>query len=171
MAFEILTIVLVGFATAGAVLLAKRVLRLPLPAWALPMATAVGMIVFTVYLRQTWADRTAASLPATMTVLEAYPYDGLLEPWSVVVPRTAGLLVLDRTATMTHPEHPGVKLVTLHLIEEYTDTLTTRQFVDCASRRRAPAAAGLDTGGLPSEAAWQAGGEPRALYAAVCDGP
>ncbi|WP_051341093.1 hypothetical protein [Azospirillum halopraeferens] len=167
MFFELISIISVAFAAAGAVLIAGRLLRIRLPKYVLPMVAALAMIGFTIWLRYTWAERTIEGLPAGFVVVDRLPYHGVLEPWALVFPRTAGLVVLDGAATRRNPDHPDVLLVTTRLIEEHQETLTLQQFVDCARRRRAPATTALGPDGLPPPDAWVSDdGTP--LYDAAC---
>lgn len=167
MFFELFSMICVAFAACGALLLAARLLRLRLPKYAVPLVAALAMIGFTVWLRYTWAERTVEALPTGSTVIARLPYEGMLEPWTALFPRTAGLVVLDGAATLRNPQHPEVLLVTTRLMEEHQETLSLQQFVDCAKRRRAPAGGTLGADGLPPPDAWVSG-DDSALYDAAC---
>lgn len=168
MAFELLTVLVVGFAAAGVALFARRILRLGLPRYAVPLAAALAMIGYTVWLRYSWADRSLVNFPPNWVLVETYPYEGFFEPWTAVFPRTDRLLVLDRSQTLQNPDFPRIHLVTLFLLEQHADTLFLRRFIDCGLGRHAPAV--FDRDGLPPDDAWTDGRNPPALFAAVCGG-
>ncbi|MGQ9370499.1 hypothetical protein [Azospirillum sp. ST 5-10] len=165
---ELFSLICVAFAACGMLLIAARTLRLRLPRYAVPLVAAAAMIAFTVWLRYTWAERTVAGLPEGSVVLAELPYDGFLEPWTALFPRTGGLLVLDTAATLRNPAHPGIVVVTTRLLEEHREPLALQRFVDCAGRRHAPASDALGPDGLPPESAWLADGAPAALFDAAC---
>lgn len=170
MTFELLIVVFAGLGAAGLVALPFRLVGRKMPKTIMLVAAALAMLGYTVWSRHTWADRVEEGLPAGSRILAAYPYQGVLEPWTAWFPRTGSLLVLDGAATLRHPSHPDLALVTTRLMEQNVETLNLVQVVDCNRKRRAPVAGPetLGADGLPKENAWIEGGEPVALFEAVC---
>lgn len=170
MLFEIVIVVCVAFAGAGVVVLPAKLMRRKTPKTLALVAAGLAMFAYVQWERYTWAERYAANLPEGSTVVASYPYDGIAEPWALVVPRADRLLVVDRGTALTNPAYPHVSLVTTLLVERNQETLALRQFVDCVQRRRAPVTGEVEftEAGLPRADAWVANGEPKALYDAVC---
>lgn len=159
-----------ALAACGVLLIVAKTLRLKLPKRVYPIVAALAILAMTLWSRYSWAERVESALPQTEQVISRLDYQSVLEPWTYVVPRLGGLLVVDHSLTQTNPDHPAVRLVTTKLYEQNVDTLELQQFVDCGAKRRAPVAPGLPLAqnGLPPEEAWIGGGEPAPLYAAVC---
>jgi len=166
MLFTLIVAACVAFAAAGAALLAFRLFGRRAPMAALLAAAGLGMFAYTQWERYTWAERTAAALPPQMTVVLRLPETSTLEFWTHAWPRTGSLVVADRAATLANPETPGVYVARTLLIARNAEVIAMRQFVDCAGHRRTPATRPED--GLPPPEAWTGGGEPAALFAAVC---
>lgn len=166
MIFNLIVVACMAFAAAGLTLLAFRLFGRKAPRAVLLIAAGVGMLAYTQWERYTWASRTVAKLPPGMTVTTEIPYDGVLEFWARAIPRTDALVVVDANATLRNPEYPGLLMTRNLLLEHHADALEMRQIVDCAQRRRAPVVSA--SGAPPGPEGWIDGGEPKALYAAVC---
>lgn len=167
MLLQLAIVACMGFAAAGVAMAGFRLLGRRAPKYAAVAAAGLGMLAYTQWERYTWAERTAAALPPEMTVVATAPYDGVLEFWARVWPRADALVVADRAATATNPQTPEVVLARTLLLARHAETLELRQYVDCAARRRAPRLRAEDPPPR-DDAGWIAGGEPAALYAAVC---
>ncbi len=172
MFFEILVVISAALGGSGAVLGVCKLMGVKPPKWVAPMSAAVAMIAFVVWSRETWYDRTAGRLPEGVTVLATFPYDGVLEPWGLANPRISRFIALDANATMRNPAHPKIVMATTMLREQYGETITLRQIIDCENGRRAlvPPNAQFDEAGLPVGVDWISGGEPGYLFGAVCGG-
>jgi len=170
MILELVIAICAAFAGAGFLLLGARLLGVKLPKAAIPVAAAVSIVALTIWMRYSWADRAVAGLPEGAVVIGTIPYTGFLEPWTVLFPRTGGLLVLDTKSIMRNPAHPRLAMVSIALVEHNADTIGMQQVVDCGRKRRAVVTADMrfDAEGLPLPEAWIVDGEPRALYDAVC---
>lgn len=166
MLLQLAIVACMGFAAAGIVMAGFRLLGRRAPKYAAIAAAGLGMLAYTQWERATWAERTAAALPPEMTVVATVPYDGVLEFWARLWPRADALVVADRAATAINPQTPEVVLVRTLLLARHAETLELRQYLDCANRRRAPQL--RPDAPPPDDAGWIAGGEPAALYAAVC---
>lgn len=172
MLFEIVIVICAALAGAGITLLSFRLIGRKAPKTIVYAAAGVAMMAYTQWERYTWADRYAVSLPADTRVITKLPYDGWLEPWARVLLRNDKLVLLDGAATLTNDNYPHIRLVETLLIERNHDTITLRQFVDCRQMRRIPVMGDvpLTEAGLPPSESWITGGEPRALFEAVCQG-
>ncbi len=166
MLFDLVVVACMAFAAAGVTMLGFRLAGRKAPKTLLLLAAGLGMLAYTQWERYTWASRTVARLPPGMTVTARVPYDGVLEFWARAIPRTDALVVVDANATLTNPEYPGLLLTRALLLEHHAEALEMRQLVDCAARRRAPVI-GV-SGAPPGPEGWIDGGEPAALYRAVC---
>jgi hypothetical protein len=167
MLFEIIAVLSVALAAAGVVLGAARLLRLKPHRSVGPLVAAGAMILFVAWSRYTWAERSIQGLPEGTTVIARTHHSSPFEPWTLAVPRISQLVVLDAGGMLTHPDHPGIHLVTTFLLGLHEDTLTLRQAVDCIGGRRAV----TDGPDLPPAEAWVSGREPETLFRAVCEGP
>lgn len=166
MLFDLVVVACIAFAAAGVTLLGFRLAGRKAPKAVLLLAAGLGMLGYTQWERYTWASRTVARLPPGISAITAIPYDGVLEFWARALPRTDALVVVDANATQRNPEFPNVLMTRTLLLERHADALEMRQLVDCALRRRAPVVSA--SGALPGPEGWIDGGEPAALYAAVC---
>jgi hypothetical protein len=166
MIFNLIVVACIAFAAAGATLLGFRLVGQRAPKAALLIAAGVAMLAYTQWERYTWASRTVAALPPSMTVLAEVPYDGVLEFWARAIPRTDALVVVDAAATRPNPAQPGVVMARTLLLEHHADPLELRQVVDCQGMRRAPVIGAAAA--MPGAEGWIDGGEPAALYKAVC---
>jgi hypothetical protein len=166
MLFDLVVVACMAFAAAGVTLAGFRLAGRKAPKAVLLLAAGLGMFGYTQWERYTWASRTAARLPPGLAVVSGIPYDGVLEFWARAIPRTDALVVVDANATLRNPEFPSLLMTRTLLLERHADALEMRQLVDCAQRRRAPVVSA--SGALPGPEGWIDGGEPAALYAAVC---
>lgn len=168
MLFDLIVVACMAFAAAGAAMLGFRLVGRRAPKALVLIAAGLGILAYTQWERYTWADRTAAALPPEMEVVTEVPYDGVLEFWARAVPRTDALVVVDRSATLRNPEHPNIPMARTLLLDRHAEALEMRQLVDCDARRRAPVIGASNA--LPGPEGWIEGGEPAALYRAVCPG-
>jgi hypothetical protein len=167
MAFELVIIVCIGLAAAGILMAVTRPFGLKLGKTVAPAVAAIAMLTYQIWSHYTWADRIAAGLRDGAVVLDKGVKAAWFDPWSYFIPMYGTLLVLDTQSTLTHPQHPNLRVVTTQLFELGQTTLDLQQFLDCDTGRRALAAsAGPD--GLPPEGAWISGREPAALFDAAC---
>lgn len=167
MLFKLFTLLCIGLAAVGVMLLAAKALGLKSAKKYAPLVAALAVISYETWSRYTWADRMIDSMPPETVVVERYPYTGMLEPWTAVFPRDEALLTLKTDATMTNQSHPHVRLVLTQLWQRDEERLELRQFVDCAHGRRVPAGGGFTENGMPPDDAWTADKESP-LFRAAC---
>ena len=169
MLFNLVVVACMAFAAAGVVMLGFRLAGRRASKAVLLLAAGLGIFAYTQWERYTWASRTAAALPPSMTAVAEVPYDGVLEFWARAIPRTDALVVVDGSATRHNPAYPGVVMTRTLLLAHHAEPLEMRQLVDCPGRRRAPVIGA--SGAMPGAEGWIDGGEPAALYRAVCPVP
>ncbi|MEO1190053.1 MAG: hypothetical protein AAFW60_13380, partial [Pseudomonadota bacterium] len=68
MIFELIAVVVAGFAGAGVALLLNKVVGGRLPRWIIPIAAGLAMFATTIAHDYCWYERTAASLPDGLEV-------------------------------------------------------------------------------------------------------
>ncbi|TDH38217.1 hypothetical protein E2A64_03600 [Pseudohoeflea suaedae] len=162
--------VLFGIAIAGMLLFAKRVLRVPLPRWALPAGAAIGILAAHLYNEYTWFDRFVSRLPQGVEVIQTGTSKNVLEPWTLAVPKIVRFAAIDRNSVQTNPSLPGMKIGEILLFQRHTPTARILQVADCESGRIAALAP--DTrfaeDGLPEDLSWSDVGPNEPLYASLC---
>lgn len=82
-------------------------------------------------------------------------------------------MVVDTDTVRVNEAEPTLRQAEIILVQRYTPTVVTRQFIDCAGARRADNtdATELDDSGLPTNVSWidiPADGD---LMATVCNHP
>lgn len=154
MLLKLFILVCVGLGAVGILLLAAHLTRWKSGKKFAPLVAAIAVLSYESWSRYSWSDRIVAGLPAQSEIVERYPYQGLLEPWTKWFPRVGSVLVLDHAATMTNPEHPSFRLIRTELWEQDMDTLELRHVVDCARGRRALASTIIAGSGAPPDDAW-----------------
>lgn len=162
--------VLLGIAVAGILLFAKRVLRVPMPGWALPVGVAIGILGAHLYNEYTWFDRFRTELPEGMEVIRTGTSTSFLEPWTYIVPKVTRFAALDRNSVRTNPGQPGLRLAQVYLFQRYTPTASLLQVADCDNDRIAALSSEtkFSEDGLPEDVAWSEVAADEPLYAAVC---
>ncbi len=148
--------VMLGVAFAGFLLFAKRVLRIPLPGWFIPMGAAFAMMAGHLYIEYTWFNRFSAQLPAHVHVADTLTTSGPFEPWTYARPRINRFSAVDANAIRVNPAHPDIVIGEVILVERYVPTATIGQIADCKGTRTAdmPADPVFGSDGLPQGLVW-----------------
>ena len=162
--------VLFGIAVAGMLLFAKRVLRVPLPRWALPAGAAIGMLAAYLYNEYTGFDRFEARLPQGVEVIRTGTSKSVLEPWTLVVPKIVRFAAIDRNSIQTNSSLPGMKIGEILLFQRHTPTARILQVADCESDRIAALAPDTKFAddGLPENVSWSDVSPDEPLFASLC---
>jgi hypothetical protein len=162
--------VLFGIVVGGILVFLKRVLRVPMPGWALPAGVALGIVAAHLYNDYTWFDRFSAELPEGMEVIRTVSTTSLLEPWTYAVPKVTRFAALDRNSIRTNPAQPGLRIGQILLFQRYTPTASLLQVADCENGRIAALAADgkFSEDGLPQDVTWSDVPPDEPLFAAVC---
>ncbi len=164
--------ILFGVAVAGILLFLKRVLRVPMPGWALPAGVAIGILGAHLYNEYTWFDRFKTELPEGVQVIRTGTSSSFLEPWTYIVPKVTRFAAIDRNSIRTNPAQPGLRLAQVYLFQRYTPTASLLQVADCENNRIAALSADtrFSEDGLPEDATWSDVAPDEPLFAAVCRG-
>jgi hypothetical protein len=168
--FNILGPIVLGIAVTGVLVFMKRVLRVPLPGWSVPMLAAASIILAHVYNEYSWYDRFAVELPENVEVIETLTTASWYEPWSYVKPRVNRFTAIDRNSVQYNPAHPELALGEIILVERYTPTARALQIADCGQDRVADLTAGTAFGedGLPVGVVWFDRAADDAVLTALC---
>ncbi|WP_299865909.1 hypothetical protein [uncultured Hoeflea sp.] len=154
--FNILGPIVFGIAVTGVLVFMKRVLKVPLPGWSVPMLAAASIILAHVYNEYSWFDRFSAELPEQVEVVETLTKSSWYEPWSYVRPRVDRFTAIDRNSVQFNPAHPELALGEIILVQRYTPTARALQIADCENGRVADLTPSTEFGddGLPLGVVW-----------------
>lgn len=154
--FNILGPIVLGVAVTGILVFMKRVLRVPLPGWSVPMLAAASIILAHVYNEYSWYNRFSAELPDRVEVVETLTTSSWYEPWSYARPRIDRFTAIDRNSVQFNPDHPALALGEILLVQRYTPTARALQIADCENRRIADLTPSteFDDDGLPVGVVW-----------------
>lgn len=152
----LLGIVVLGLASGGAFLFLRRVLRLPLPRWTVPVAAGAAMLAGHLYIEYGWFGRTAAALPDHIRVAQTYSERNALQPWTFLVPQITRFMAVDIAAIKTNPSVRHLRIADVILVARHFPTAVTQQVIDCQEGRRADATAEItfDEQGRPLDLDW-----------------
>jgi hypothetical protein len=171
MLFELIAVIVAGFAGAGLALLLGRILRGRLPKWVMPVAAGAAMLAVTISNEYGWYPRTAQGLPegleVAMTVEDTAPY----RPWTYAKPFVSRFLAVDRNSARTNDAQPGVVLADVYAFARWTPPSRVTVAVDCAAGRRAEITGGASFGadGTLLDIPWRDVGAEDEILAAFCD--
>lgn len=159
-----------GIAFAGVLVFLKRVLRLPVPGWSVPMGAALAMMAAHLYNGYTWYDRFRAELPESVTIVNILPTSRMLEPWTYLIPRIDRFTAIDSNSLHINEALPDMVIGEILLIERYAPTAKVAQIADCAGNRTAdlPADPAFGTDGLPLGLNWISRPADHPVLAAMC---
>lgn len=164
MIWDLMASISAGFVAGGIFLFLRRVVRLPLPSWAVPAAAGATMVLYAVWSEYSWFGRVSQTLPESVVIAMKNESSAPWRPWSYVRPMTTRFVAFDRAALRTHDAAPGQKLATLMLVGRWEPLRTVPVLYDCAGARRADLAEGAAFGadGAVTGADWQpaAAGDP-----------
>ncbi|WP_225029714.1 hypothetical protein [Xinfangfangia pollutisoli] len=115
-----------------------------LPKWLVPVAAGLGLIGTTVVLEYGWYARVSAQLPPGYQVVHVENQSMPLRPWTYLWPIHMGFVALDASKTMTHPQVPTLRMVTLYSFARWKPVEQALMAVDCAASRRVLVTAGVE---------------------------
>lgn len=165
--------IVLAIACAGLVSLGFRASGQRAPRGVLPLTGGVAMIVFMAWIENSWYGRTVSELPDSHVVVATGEFSNFIQPWTLVFPRINRFMLVDTETIRVNQAEPTLRQAEIILVQRYTPTVVTRQFIDCAEGRRADNtdATELDDNGLPTNVTWidiPADGD---LMATVCNHP
>lgn len=170
MALELVAAIVAAIAFAGIALIARKISGGLLPKWAVTVAAAVGLIGTTIWLEYDWFNRVTAALPASFEVVDVQEEAMPLRPWTYLKPIRMRFLALDHAKTATHPQVPGLRMVTLYSFARWKAPQAALMAVDCAANRRVLVSDGVEItpDGTLKGAEWQVAGDGDKLQEAAC---
>ncbi len=167
----IFTTVVVGFASAGVVMLLFRLWGRKAPKYVIPFVAAIAMFGYMIWDEYTWFDRYEARLPQTTSVIKTIADENIFAPWTLVHAPINRFQVVEDNKVITNPNDALEKRVMTLLIQKGRDTLVLTHLIDCRQGRRSyitPETA-LDENGFPTNMdEWFNMDADDPLRAAVC---
>ncbi|PID61333.1 MAG: hypothetical protein CSB44_07355 [Gammaproteobacteria bacterium] len=144
MFIDLVATIAAGFLGAGVALILGNILGSRWPRWALPAMMAAAMFGYVLYSEYSWYDRTVASLPESIVVLEAPETRSPLRPWTYIWPLRPRMIAVDPEAAMTHADKPGYRMAQLYFLARHGHRAAVAVVVDCETRRRAELVDGVE---------------------------
>ncbi|SFE73865.1 hypothetical protein [Roseivivax sediminis] len=163
MIFELIAVVVAGFAGAGIMLLIARLAGDRVPRWLVPVAAGAAMLAAAVSSEYAWYQRTSSALPEEMVVAEAARGTSWWRPWTYAVPMVERFVALDTGNLRANREAEGHYLADLYFFGRWRATQAVQIMVDCPGARRADPFRG--DGGEP---VWREVGPDDPIVASVC---
>lgn len=170
MVFELIAVVVAGFAGAGLALLLNWLLGGRLPRWLMPVAAGAAMLGVTIANEYGWYPRTLATLPRGLEVASTVEDRAVYRPWTYAVPFVNRFLAVDTQNVLTHPDRPEQRLVEVYAFARWSAPQKIAIAVDCAGARRADLSDGVafGDGGALDGADWRDVGRDDPVLAAAC---
>ncbi|WP_424940684.1 hypothetical protein [Aliiroseovarius sp. S253] len=170
MFYEMVATLVSGFAGAGVVLLLNKISGGRLPKWAMPVGAGLAMIITTIANEYAWYERTRATLPEGMEVVQTVENKAMYRPWTYVKPFTERFIALDEASLRTHEARPAMRLVDVYFFGRWSAPEKMVMLTDCDAGKRAPLIDGVsfDADGEISGVDWFAPGEGDSLVTAIC---
>ena len=172
MLIDFASMIAIGFAIAGSVLLINRLIGRRLPKWTMPAAAGLAMLGYTIWNEYSWADRNAALYPDTAVVTFRNEQRQAWRPWTYIAPVTTRMAVIDRGPEADLPADPGpdYRHARLYLTERWKPSYAVTVLFDCAKARRADARAEDASLADLAAADWQEVDRDDAAFQAACGG-
>ncbi|MBX2829882.1 MAG: hypothetical protein KTR23_01685 [Rhodospirillales bacterium] len=167
----IFTTVIVGFASAGVVMLLFRLWGRKAPKYVVPFVAAIAMFGYMIWDEYSWFERYEARLPATITIVQTFADENPFAPWTLISAPINRFTAIDRDKLITNPENPDEKRVTTLLLKKGGETLALTHLVDCSQAKRGYITPDteLDGNGFPTKMdEWFDIGADDPFRAAVC---
>lgn len=170
MLFELIAVIVAGFAGAGVALLVNRVSGGRLPRWVTPVAAGAAMLAVTITNEYGWYPRTVQTLPEGLSVVMPVEDRAIYRPWTYAWPFVSRFLAVDGQSVRTNPEQPGLRLADVYAFARWTAPNRLTVVVDCDGARRAEIVEGASFGedGAPEGVTWRDVGENDEILTAVC---
>lgn len=170
MVFELIAVIVAGFAGAGLALLLGRLSGGRLPRWVMPVAAGAAMLAVTITNEYGWYPRTAQTLPEGLSVVAAVEDTAVYRPWTYAKPFVSRFLAVDEKSVRTNPDQPGLKLADVYAFARWTAPSRVIVAVDCNLNRRAEITEGVSLGedGALDGAPWRDVAPSDELVATLC---
>ena len=135
MALELIA-ALIAAASLGLLVWALRRRFTGLPKWSVPLAAAMGLIVFTIWSEYNWYSRVSAALPSELEVVAVQDEAMPLRPWTYLKPIKMRFVALDHRKTLAHPQKEGLRMVTLYSFSRWKPVSEGLMAIDCTGSRQ-----------------------------------
>ncbi|WP_417279323.1 hypothetical protein [Celeribacter sp.] len=164
MLLEFIATISAGAGAAGIILALQKLLRLPMPKWAMPAAAGVAMLAFTIWSDYSWYSRAEQGLGDSKVTALTVEKRQVWRPWTYLFPVTTQFIALDKEGAKVD----GAMVETdMYLLTRRSDSAIVPVVFDCLLSRRA------DTVGLPegdlSGATWYDMDENDPILRTACD--
>lgn len=137
MFFEMIAVIVAGFAGAGIALILTKLSRGRLPRWLLPVAAGAAMLGTAIFNEYDWYPRTEAGLPEGVEVAVTAEESAIWRPWTLVVPFTSRFIAVDTRSLQDLPGEAPLRVVDLFAFARWQPTQALKVAVDCAGGLRA----------------------------------
>lgn len=173
MFFELIAVIVAGFAAAGVVLIVNRLSGGRLPRWLTPAGAGAAMIAMTIYSEYAWFDQTLSALPDSVVVARTVEDRAIYRPWTYLAPYVDRFIAVDRASIRSNDKAPGQVMVDLILFGRWAPVRRVPVLMDCENPRRADLVDDVrfDADGRVVNADWRAVDPNDAVLRAVCDPP
>jgi hypothetical protein len=170
MLLDLMATLSAGVGLAGTALLARK-LAAGLPAWIVPAAAGLGMLLYAVWSETSWFNRVSGALPDSMTVLFAPRESSPFRPWSYAFPVVTRFMALD-AASVVETDRPGVQTAEVVFVARWQNVERVPVAFDCGAGLRADLTDGgaLAADGTLSGTTWTPAPAGDAMQAAACAG-
>lgn len=155
MLFELIAVIVAGFAAGGLALVTRRAVPV-LPRWIVPIAAGGAMLLVAISLEYSWFSRTSAGLPDRVEVGSTHENRVFWRPWTYVVPQVDRFVAVDHRSLRTNATIEGQRMVDIYLFGRWTPTVRVTSVFDCVEGRRADLRPGVtlaEDGSIP-DADW-----------------
>lgn len=170
--FNLLGPIMAGIGAVGVLLFLRRVLKVPMPGWIIPIGAAVTMMGTHMLNEYTWFSRFSAELPETMVIIDTAAEASWFEPWTYILPKTSRFAAIDLSSIKTNETNSDLVMGEVLLFQRYTPTAHVREIADCANNRTMGVQPGskLDESGMPVNQHWVDRDETHPILKAMCKG-
>ena len=110
MLFELIAAIVAGFAGAGVILMANKLLGGRLPRWLTPAGAGLAMLAMAIVNEYGWYPRTVGGLPEGLEVATTAEDRAIYRPWTYVVPFVTRFLAVDTATMRTNDALPGQRI-------------------------------------------------------------
>lgn len=170
MVFELIAVIVAGFAGAGIALLLNMLSGKRLPRWSTPVAAGVAMIAVTISNEYGWFNRQVATLPDGLQVVQTVEDRAFYRPWTYAYPFVNRFLAVDTASLRRNEALPGQRLVDVYAFGRWAQPTKLSVAVDCEALARAEIVEGVSLGadGRLQGANWREVGAGDPVVGATC---
>ena len=137
MFFEMIAVIVAGFAGAGIALILNKMTGGRLPRWLMPVVAGAAMIAMAIFNEYDWYPRTVGGLPEGVEVAVTAGESALWRPWTLVVPFTSRFIAVDTDSLREVEGEAPLRVIDIYAFARWQPTRAQRVAVDCAGGRRA----------------------------------